>query len=73
LYHAYYGSKDHIPPPGYVKLSVKEFREMFKDADIRVSNDGDSANVGAEKTRIENNQAGEQTTNANDSEASQSR
>ncbi|XP_074595138.1 uncharacterized protein LOC141850410 [Brevipalpus obovatus] len=73
LYHAYYGSKDHVPPPGYVKLSVKEFREMFKDADIRVSNEESSAIVGTESTkRIDNSQTGEVTTKANESQASSS-
>jgi hypothetical protein len=35
LYHAYYAPADHKPPPGYVRLSVDEFNELFKDADIQ--------------------------------------
>ncbi|XP_015793093.1 GATA zinc finger domain-containing protein 14 isoform X2 [Tetranychus urticae] len=42
-YHAYHGSADHVPPPGYIKLSDKEFKELFKDADIHYSKDGESS------------------------------
>lgn len=26
---------DHVPPAGYVRLSVNEFNELFKDAEIQ--------------------------------------
>lgn len=44
-YHAYHGSADHVPPPGYVKLSDKEFKKLFKDADIHYSKDGESSEL----------------------------
>lgn len=30
LYHAYYGPPNHQPEPGYVRLTVQQFKEIFK-------------------------------------------
>ncbi|XP_076348283.1 uncharacterized protein LOC143245914 [Tachypleus tridentatus] len=35
LYHAYYAPRDHIPPPGYIRLTIEEFEKRFKDANIQ--------------------------------------
>ena len=35
VYQAYYAPKDHKPLPGYVRLSLDEFNELFKDAEIQ--------------------------------------
>lgn len=35
VYQAYYAPKDHKPLPGYVRLSLEEFNELFKDAEIQ--------------------------------------
>jgi hypothetical protein len=35
VYQAYYAPKDHKPLPGYIRLSLDEFNELFKDAEIQ--------------------------------------
>lgn len=35
VYQAYYAPKDHKPLPGYVRLSLDEFNELFRDAEIQ--------------------------------------
>ncbi|XP_071034570.1 uncharacterized protein [Parasteatoda tepidariorum] len=35
VFHAYYAPSDHLPPPGYQKMSVQEFENIFKNADIQ--------------------------------------
>lgn len=35
VYQAYYAPKDHKPKPGYVRLSLEEFNELFRDAEIQ--------------------------------------
>ena len=35
VYQAYYAPKDHKPLPGYVRLSLEEFNELFRDAEIQ--------------------------------------
>lgn len=35
VYQAYYAPKDHKPLPGYVRLSLEEFNNLFKDAEIQ--------------------------------------
>lgn len=35
VYQAYYAPKDHKPLPGYVRLSLDEFNELFSDAEIQ--------------------------------------
>lgn len=52
VYQAYYAPKDHKPLPGYVRLSLEEFNELFRDAEIQyvdrglnnLVNNGQSAN-----------------------------
>lgn len=35
VYQAYYAPKNHKPLPGYVRLSLEEFNELFRDAEIQ--------------------------------------
>lgn len=35
VYQAYYAPKDHKPLPGYVRLSLEEFNQLFRDAEIQ--------------------------------------
>lgn len=35
VYQAYYAPRDHKPLPGYVRLSIDEFNELFRDAEIQ--------------------------------------
>lgn len=35
FFHAYYAPADHSPPPGYVRMAVQEFKDLFRNADIR--------------------------------------
>lgn len=35
VYQAYYAPKDHRPLPGYVRLSIDEFNDLFRDAEIQ--------------------------------------
>lgn len=35
VYQAYYAPRDHKPLPGYVRLSINEFNELFRDAEIQ--------------------------------------
>ena len=34
LFHAYFAASDHVPPPGYVRMSKREFQKVFKSAEI---------------------------------------
>ncbi|GFS93607.1 uncharacterized protein TNCV_3775731 [Trichonephila clavipes] len=34
-FHAYYAPSDHVPPKGYLKMSVAEFHKLFKNAEIQ--------------------------------------
>ncbi|XP_055940598.1 uncharacterized protein LOC129971125 [Argiope bruennichi] len=35
FFHAYYAPSDHVPPKGYVKMTVHEFKKLFKNAEIQ--------------------------------------
>ncbi|GBN90298.1 hypothetical protein AVEN_127766-1, partial [Araneus ventricosus] len=35
FFHAYYAPSDHMPPKGYLKMSVHEFKKLFKNAEIQ--------------------------------------
>lgn len=35
VYQAYYAPKHHKPLPGYVRLSIRQFNELFRDAEIK--------------------------------------
>lgn len=45
FFHAYYAPGDHVAPPGYVKMTVREFDNLFKNAEIRYV-DKDPASIG---------------------------
>ena len=64
-YHAYYESADHIPPPGYVKLTIKEFKELFKDADIHYTKDQSNEQLSSSPSEL-NQQSTSSSKSSND-------
>lgn len=34
LFHAYLAPREHVPPPGYVRMSRREFERVFRNAEI---------------------------------------
>lgn len=49
FFHAYYAPGDHVAPPGYVKMTVHEFNNLFKNAEIRYV-DKDPASISRSDT-----------------------
>ncbi|GIY62574.1 uncharacterized protein CDAR_596251 [Caerostris darwini] len=35
FFHAYYAAADHVPPKGYMKMTVDEFHKLFHNAEIQ--------------------------------------
>lgn len=51
VYQAYYAPKDHKPLPGYVRLSLEEFNELFRDAEIQYVDKNNLNGMAAEANR----------------------